>query len=41
MSYQQRFEIRTSGRGTTEITAEVARQVRAAPKTKTWGSLEG
>ena len=30
MSYQQTFEIRTRGRGTTEITAEVARSVRAA-----------
>ncbi len=30
MSYQQNFEIRTRGRGTTEITAEVARLVRAA-----------
>ncbi len=30
MSYQQTFEIRTRGRGTTEITAEVARHVRAA-----------
>lgn len=30
MSYQQSFEIRTHGRGTTEITAEVARLVRAA-----------
>ena len=30
MSYQQSFEIRTPGRGTTEITAEVARLVRAA-----------
>ena len=30
MSYQQTFEIRTRGRGTTEITAEVARLVRAA-----------
>jgi secondary thiamine-phosphate synthase enzyme len=30
MSYQQSFEIRTGGRGTTEITAEVAREVRAA-----------
>ena len=30
MSYQQSFEIRTRGRGTTEITAEVARLVRAA-----------
>jgi len=30
MSYQQTFEIRTRGRGTTEITAEVARIVRAA-----------
>ena len=30
MSYQQSFEIRTRGRGTTEITAEVARVVRAA-----------
>lgn len=30
MSYQQTFEIRTRGRGTTEITAEVARAVRAA-----------
>ncbi|MBE0619251.1 MAG: YjbQ family protein [Burkholderiales bacterium] len=30
MSHQQRFEIRTRGRGTTEITAEVARIVRAA-----------
>jgi len=30
MSYQQTFEIRTRGRGTTEITAEVARVVRAA-----------
>ena len=30
MSHQQTFEIRTRGRGTTEITAEVARAVRAA-----------
>lgn len=30
MSYQQTFEIRTRGRGTTEITAEVARLVCAA-----------
>jgi secondary thiamine-phosphate synthase enzyme len=30
MSYQQTFEVRTRGRGTTEITAEVARIVRAA-----------
>jgi secondary thiamine-phosphate synthase enzyme len=30
MSYQQSFEIRSRGRGTTEITAEVARLVRAA-----------
>ncbi|MFA5914800.1 MAG: secondary thiamine-phosphate synthase enzyme YjbQ [Burkholderiales bacterium] len=30
MSHQQSFEIRTRGRGTTEITAEVARIVRAA-----------
>ena len=30
MSWQQTFEIRTRGRGTTEITAEVARIVRAA-----------
>lgn len=30
MAYQQTFEIRTRGRGTTEITAEVARIVRAA-----------
>lgn len=30
MSYQQSFEIRTRGRGTTEITPEVARLVRAA-----------
>ena len=30
MSYQQNFEIRTRGRGTTQITAEVARIVRAA-----------
>ena len=30
MSQQQIFEIRTRGRGTTEITAEVARLVRAA-----------
>lgn len=30
MSYQQTFEIRTRGRGTTEITEEVARLVRAA-----------
>ncbi len=30
MSYQQRFEIRTRGRGTIEITAEVAREVHAA-----------
>ena len=30
MSRQQTFEIRTRGRGTTEITAEVARIVRAA-----------
>ena len=30
MAYQQSFEIRTRGRGTTEITAEVARVVRAA-----------
>jgi secondary thiamine-phosphate synthase enzyme len=30
MSYQQSFEVRTRGRGTTEITAEVARLVRAA-----------
>ena len=29
MSYQQTFEIRTRGRGTTEITREVARVVRA------------
>ena len=29
MSHQQGFEIRTRGRGTTEITAEVARIVRA------------
>ena len=30
MSHQQGFEIRTRGRGTTEITAEVARIVRAS-----------
>ena len=30
MTHQQSFEIRTRGRGTTEITAEVARIVRAA-----------
>ncbi len=30
MTYQQSFEIPTRGRGTTEITAEVARVVRAA-----------
>ena len=30
MSYQQSFEIRTRGRGTTEITSEVARLLRAA-----------
>ena len=30
MAYQQGFEIRTRGRGTTEITAEVARLVRSA-----------
>ena len=30
MAYQQTFEVRTRGRGTTEITAEVARLVRAA-----------
>ena len=30
MSYQDTFEIRTRGRGTTEITAEVARIARAA-----------
>ena len=30
MTYQQSFEIHTRGRGTTEITAEVARIVRAA-----------
>jgi len=30
MAYQKTFEIRTRGRGTTEITAEVARIVRAA-----------
>lgn len=30
MTFQQTFEIRTGGRGTTEITAEVARQVHAA-----------
>ncbi len=30
MSYQQTFEIRTRGRGTTDITEEVARLVRAA-----------
>ena len=30
MSYQQSFEIRSRGRGTTEITVEVARVVRAA-----------
>jgi secondary thiamine-phosphate synthase enzyme len=30
MSQQQIFEVRTRGRGTTEITAEVARLVRAA-----------
>lgn len=30
MSYQQSFDIRSRGRGTTEITAEVARIVRAA-----------
>ncbi len=30
MSHQQSFELRTRGRGTTEITAEVARIVRAA-----------
>jgi thiamine phosphate synthase YjbQ (UPF0047 family) len=30
MSHQQSFDIRSRGRGTTEITAEVARIVRAA-----------
>ena len=30
MAYQHTFEVRTRGRGTTEITAEVARLVRAA-----------
>jgi secondary thiamine-phosphate synthase enzyme len=30
MTYQETFEVRTRGRGTTEITAEVARLVRAA-----------
>ena len=30
MSHQQSFEVRTRGRGTTEITGEVARIVRAA-----------
>jgi secondary thiamine-phosphate synthase enzyme len=30
MSHQQSFEVRSRGRGTTEITAEVARIVRAA-----------
>ncbi len=30
MSHQQTFEIRTRGRGTADITAEVARAVRAA-----------
>ena len=30
MAYQQGFEIRTRGRGTTEITVEVARLVRSA-----------
>ena len=30
MGYQQNFEIRTRGRGTTDITAEVARIVREA-----------
>ena len=30
MSHQQSFDMRTRGRGTTEITAEVARIVRAA-----------
>jgi secondary thiamine-phosphate synthase enzyme len=30
MSWQQSFDIRTRGRGTTEITGEVARRVRAA-----------
>ncbi|MBE0614549.1 MAG: YjbQ family protein [Burkholderiales bacterium] len=30
MTHQQKFEIRTRGRGTTEITAEVERIVRAA-----------
>ncbi len=30
MSHQQSFDIRTRGRGTTQITAEVARIVRAA-----------
>ena len=30
MGYQQTFDIRTRGRGTTEITDEVARLVRAA-----------
>ena len=30
MSHQQSFEIRTRGRGTTDITAEVARAVRAS-----------
>ena len=30
MSHQQSFEVRTRGRGTTEITAEVARIVHAA-----------
>ena len=30
MSYQQSFDIRSRGRGTTEVTAEVARIVRAA-----------
>ena len=31
MTCQRTFEIRTRGRGTTEITAEVARLVREAP----------
>lgn len=31
MTCQQTFEIHTGGRGTTEITSEVARLVRAAP----------
>jgi len=30
LAYQQTFEIRPRGRGTTEITAEVARLVRAS-----------